>query len=298
MIESNDTQCGTVAIIGRPNVGKSTLLNCLIGQKISITAHRPQTTRHSILGIKTLEKQQILYVDTPGIHLDGKRMMNQYLNNTASSVLHDVDLILFVIDRTYWTDEDEHILGLLQRIKKNVFLLINKIDLLKNKDSLLPHLKKISEKYNFDKIIPISAKKRLQIKDIEQTLLSHLPVGEFWYPEDFVTDKSERFIVAEIIREKLTRRLGQELPYSLAVEIEAFKTEKNIIKIYATIWIEKKGQKGIVVGKKGQILKEIGQQSREDMERLLGSKVFLQLWVKIKEGWSDSERLLDSLGYK
>jgi GTP-binding protein Era len=159
---------------------------------------------------------------------------------------------------------------------------------------LLPHLKKISEKYNFDKIIPISAKKRLQIKDIEQTLLSHLPVGEFWYPEDFVTDKSERFIVAEIIREKLTRRLGQELPYSLAVEIEAFKTEKNIIKIYATIWIEKKGQKGIVVGKKGQILKEIGQQSREDMERLLGSKVFLQLWVKIKEGWSVSERLLDS----
>ena len=298
MIESNDTQCGTVAIIGRPNVGKSTLLNCLIGQKISITAHRPQTTRHSILGIKTLEKQQILYVDTPGIHLDGKRMMNQYLNNTASSVLHDVDLILFVIDRTYWTDEDEHILGLLQRIKKNVFLLINKIDLLKNKDSLLPHLKKISEKYNFDKIIPISAKKRLQIKEIEQTLLSHLPVGEFWYPEDFVTDKSERFIVAEIIREKLTRRLGQELPYSLAVEIEAFKTEKNIIKIYATIWIGKKGQKGIVVGKKGQILKEFGQQSREDMERLLGSKVFLQLWVKIKEGWSDSERLLDSLGYK
>jgi len=291
------SRCGYAAIIGRPNVGKSTLLNHILGQKISITSRRPQTTRHRILGIKTTPEAQVIYVDTPGLHRGGKRAMNRYMNRVAASSIKDVDVALFVVEGLRWTPEDQDVLERLKKENVPVILVVNKVDKVTDKETLLPHFQKVSGYMDFVQIIPISARHGTNVEALEQEILRLLPLAPHMYPEDQVTDRSERFLAAELVREKLTRRLGQEVPHSLTVSIEQFSEEAGIINITALIWVEKSGQKSIVIGKDGGVLKEVGTQARQDMERIFDNKVFLTLWVKVKEGWSEDERALRSLGY-
>ena len=290
-------KAGFVALVGRPNVGKSTLLNYLIGQKISITSRRPQTTRHRIHGIKTTEQGQAVYVDTPGIHASERRAMNRYLNRTAGTALLDVDLIVWLIDRPAWQTEDDLVLELIKSAGVPVILAINKIDWLEDKAALLPFLESAESRHDFAAMIPISALKGANLDVLESKIMDLLPEGEPIFPEDQITDRSERFLAAEIIREKLLRSLGQEVPHALTVEIEQFKVEGLLTRISAVIWVERPGQKAIVIGRKGEVLKKVGERARHDVERLLDGKVFLQLWVKVKEGWSDDDRALRSLGY-
>ncbi len=289
---------GFVAIVGRPNVGKSTLLNRILGQKISITSRKPQTTRHRILGIKTDEQSQAIYVDTPGLHLNAKKAMNRFMNKAVTSTLDDVDLILFVIEAGEWGDEDENVLQRLRNVKVPVMLVVNKIDRLADKEALLPLMQSLASKMTFIEIVPLSAQSGSNVEELERTVVRHLPEAAPMFPADQITDRSERFLAAEIVREKLMRELGQELPYAVTVEIEQFKEEEGLLRIGALIWVERDSQKRIVIGKKGEQLKEIGRQARLDMEKLFDQKVFLQLWVKVKEGWSDNERLLNTLGYR
>ncbi|AFT67115.1 MULTISPECIES: GTPase Era [Cycloclasticus] len=289
---------GFVALIGAPNAGKSTLLNNILGQKISITSRRPQTTRHRILGIKTTEASQVVYVDTPGMHLGGKRALNKYLNKTADTSLMGVDVIVWVKDDMQWDAIDISILEKLKNEGAPVVLAINKIDKVADKESLLPFIQKISLEHDFQSIIPISALTGKQLGEFEQLLLTLLPEGELMFPEDQVTDSSERFMATEIIREKLIRRLGQEIPHSLSISIDQYKVEEKITRIHAVIWVERDGQKNIVIGDKGVGLKEVGTQARLDIEKMLESKVYLNLWVKVKKNWSDNERELISLGYR
>src|SRR5512143_166622 len=289
---------GFVAIVGRPNVGKSTLMNRILGQKISITSRKPQTTRHRILGIKTDEQSQAIYVDTPGLHLNAKKAMNRFMNKAVTTTLDDVDLILFVIEAGQWTDEDENVLQRLKSAKVPVMLVVNKIDQLADKEVLLPLMQSLAGKMTFVEIVPLSAQSGSNVEELERTVVRYLPEAEPMFPADQITDRSERFLAAEIVREKLMRELGQELPYAVTVEIEQFKEEEGLLRINALIWVERDSQKRIVIGKKGEQLKEIGRQARIDMEKLFDNKVFLQLWVKVKEGWSDNERLLNTLGYR
>jgi GTP-binding protein Era len=289
---------GYVAIIGRPNVGKSTLLNCLIGKKISITTPKPQTTRWQILGIKTVDDAQIIYVDTPGLHHDQKRAMNRYLNRVASSVLLDSDVIVFVVDVTLWRHEDDLVLERLHETDKPIILALNKIDLLKDKAEMLPFIDKLKEKIPFMHIVPISALKEENVKPLEEEIVKLLPEGGQLFPDDQVTDKNIRFQVAEIIREKLIMATEEELPYTTTVEIEEFKVDEKLTEIGAVIWVERQGQKVIVIGKGGAMLKKIGTQARRDIETLVGGKVFLRLWVKVKEDWTDNEKALRGLGYE
>jgi GTPase len=289
--------CGYVALIGRPNVGKSTLMNHLLKQKISITSRKPQTTRHRILGINTFEAGQIVYIDTPGMHGNDQRALNRYLNRTAETTLFGVDLIIWLIDGFFWHPYDEIIFSKLQEAGLPVILAVNKVDKIKDKDAILAFFNEAQHKFPFKHLIPISALKKTNLDQLEKLILPLLPENELIYPEDQITDKSERFLCAEIIREKLTRRLGDELPYSLTVEIERFEENPTITKIYALIWVEKLSQKNIVIGTDGDILKKVGTDARLDMEKLLDRKVYLQLWVKVKKGWSDNERALQSLGF-
>jgi len=299
-LDMSDTpfHSGFVAIVGRPNVGKSTLMNRILGQKISITSRKPQTTRHRILGIKTDEQSQAIYVDTPGLHLNAKKAMNRYMNKAVTTTLDDVDLILFVIEAGQWTDEDDNVLQRLKKVKAPVMLVVNKIDQLADKEVLLPLMQSLAGKMAFVEIVPLSAQSGSNVEELERTVVRYLPEAEPMFPADQITDRSERFLAAEMVREKLMRELGQELPYAVTVEIEQFKEEEGLLRISALIWVERDSQKRIVIGKKGEQLKEIGRQARIDMERLFGEKVFLQLWVKVKEGWSDNERLLNTLGYR
>jgi len=290
-------KCGYIGIIGRPNVGKSTLVNLFVNHKVSITTNRPQTTRHRILGIKTTDHSQFVFVDTPGIHLDRKLALNQFMNKTALAVITDVDVILFMLDRLEWGDIEQSILDELKKVSIPVVLVVNKTDHLKNKSRLLPYIKTLSEKYDFNEIVPISAKTGDSVDRLEKIILGSVPESMPFFPEEQVTDKSERFVVAEIIREKLMRTLGQELPYSLTVEIESYKIKNEILHISAVIWVERKGQKIIVIGKRGEQLKCIGQLARIELEKYFDNKVFLQLWVKIKQGWTNNQRALRSLGY-
>lgn len=296
--QENAFRSGYVAIVGRPNVGKSTLMNHILGQKISITSHKPQTTRHRILGIKTEADYQAIYVDTPGLHLNAKKAMNRYMNRAATTSLEDVDLILFVVDAARWSDEDDNVLKRLGNQSTPVVLVVNKVDKIKDKEQLLPLLQSLSEKMAFAAVLPLSALKGTNVQELEKEVLKALPESEAIYPEEYVTDRSERFLAAEIVREKLMRNMGKELPYATTVEIEQFKEEDGLLRIHGLIWVERASQKKIVIGRGGERLKEIGKQARIDMERLFDAKVFLQLWVKIKEGWSDNERILGSLGYK
>ena len=296
--DSEDFHCGYVAIVGRPNVGKSTLLNRILGQKISITANRPQTTRHRILGVKTQQAIQVVYVDTPGLHLGGKRAINRYMNRTAAGSITDVDVVVFVVDAMRWTDEDDLVLEKLEQATSPVILAVNKTDSIKHKEDLLPHLKTLSEKRDFLHVIPLSAQTGAGVERLEAEVESLLPISPPCFPEDQITDRSERFLAAELVREKLVRSLVKELPYATTVEIEKFSMENDVRHIHAVIWVEREGQKGIVIGKKGQQLKRIGELARKDMERAFDGKVFLQLWVKVRSGWSDDERALRSLGYQ
>jgi len=298
---NNDTdnfKCGYVAIIGRPNVGKSTLLSRIIGQKICITSHKPQTTRHRILGIKTSDNAQVVYVDTPGLHLGEKGEMNRYMNRAASSTIHDVDIVIFVVERLVWNNEDQYVLEKLKYSKVPTVLVINKIDMIADKSRLLPHIDKLSKEIDVVQVIPLSAKKQDGTLLLEETIMGLLPTSPAFFPEEQVTDKSERFIAAEMIREKLMRQLNQELPYALTVEIEKFETSDNLLTINGLIWVERKGQKKVIIGKNGEQLKSVGQQARVDMEKFFDKKVFLELWVKVREGWSNDIRALHSLGYK
>ncbi len=294
----NNKHTGYVAIIGRPNVGKSTLLNHLLGEKLSITSRKPQTTRHRILGIKNLENAQIVYVDTPGIHQQAPYKLNQFMNKTALSVLKDVDVVVFVVEGLFFNAGDEWVLRQLKKTTAPVILAINKVDTVDNKESLLPHLQKLSGQYAFAEMIPLSARTGYHLAQLEQCILKYLPVSEHFYfdPSD-KTDRSERFLASEMIREKLIRGLGQELPYATTVEIEIFDRKPELLTISAIIWVERESQKPIVIGKGGARLKAMGTQSRIGLERLFNTKVMLKLWVKVFSNWADSVKALNSLGY-
>lgn len=293
-----ETHCGTVAIVGRPNVGKSTLINRLIGQKLSITAHKPQTTRHSIMGIKTDRNVQIVYVDTPGIHVNGKRALNQVLNRTASSSLHDVDCVLMLVQSMVWSDDDKRTFELVSNSGTPFYLVVNKVDLVKKKAEILPFLAQLPTHENLIDVLLISARSGDGVEQIEKAVAEKMPVALFQFAEDDLTDRSSRFLASEAVREQLTRFLSEELPYSLTVEIEQFEETDNLYRIGAVIWVEKSSQKGIIIGKGGERLKEIGSRARKSMEQLFGCQVHLQTWVRVKEGWADDERALRSLGYE
>jgi GTP-binding protein Era len=290
--------CGYVALIGRPNVGKSTLMNHLLRQKISITSRKPQTTRHRIVGINTTDAGQAIYMDTPGMHADQKKALNRQLNRTADSALAGVNVVVWLIDRLEWLEYDEVIFEKLRQANLPVILVVNKIDRVEDKDRVLEFFAAAQERYPFEAILPISALKRVNLEELENEIMGLLPEGDLIYPADQITDRPERFLVSEIIREKLMRRLGAELPYELTVEIERYEELENLSKIYAIIWIERISQKSIIIGENGAMLKSVGTDARKDIERLIGQKVFLQLWVKVKKGWSDNERALQSLGYR
>lgn len=290
--------CGLVALVGRPNVGKSTLLNALLGQKVSITSRKPQTTRHRILGILTEQGKQAVLVDTPGLHADEKRAINRLMNRAASSSIAEVELIVFLVEGTHWTDDDQLVLNKIKKSGRPVILAINKTDNVQDKEALLPHLQTLGQMHDFKEIIPISATKGDNIDEIRQLCLDALPEGDFWFPEDYITDRSSRFMASEIIREKLMRFTGDELPYSTTVEIEQFKIDQSgIVHINALILVERTSQKRMVIGNKGEKLKVIGREARRDIENLLQRQVFLETWVKVKSGWADDERALRSLGY-
>jgi len=295
---ASNTYAGLIAIVGRPNVGKSTLLNALLGQKISITSKKPQTTRHRILGILTEENKQAILVDTPGLHTEEKRAINRLMNRAASSSIAEVELIVFLVEGTHWTEDDELVLTKVKQSGAPCILVVNKTDNISDKDELLPHLQKLGAKHDFRDIVPISASKGHGVDTISKLCLTSLPEGEFWFDEDQMTDRSSRFMASEIIREKLIRFTGDELPYSTTVEIEQFKMDsKGIIHINALFLVERDSQKRMVIGNKGERLKTIGQEARRDMENLFDSQVFLETWVKVKSGWADDERALRSLGY-
>jgi GTPase len=296
-MNNSDFHSGYVAIAGRPNVGKSTLLNHILGQKLSITSRKPQTTRHQILGVKTSATSQVVYVDTPGIHNRRATAINRYMNRAAGSVLSDVDIVLFVVQAMQWTEEDEAVLTRLQSVEAPVLLVINKIDKVSDKDALLPYIKDLSARYTFAAVTPVSALHADNIDRLEAAVNELLPLNPPFFAEDQVTDRSVRFLTAEIIREKLIRELGQELPYTSTVEIEKFEEGENITRIFATIYVESQGQKAIIIGSKGARLKSIGSKARADIETLIDGKVYLQLWVKVREGWSNDEHALRSLGY-
>ena len=291
-------RCGTAALAGRPNVGKSTLLNALIGFRLSIVSPRPQTTRHRILGINTNDDGQILYVDTPGLHRGAKRAMNRSLNRAARSAISDVDVAVQVIEGGRWTDEDEAVYAALGEQNTPRLLAINKVDLSKDKGALLPFVAKLAETHAFDEIHYVSALKKQGLRELEKAILSRLPVQPPMYGEDEVTDRSERFLAAEMVREQLMLRLDQELPYATTVEIEQFADRPDgVAEIHAVVWVERDGQKAIVIGQGGAQLKAIGSSARRNMERLFERKVFLKLWVKVREGWVDDESMLKKFGY-
>ena len=292
-----ETYCGYVAIVGRPNVGKSTLLNHLLRQKLSITSRKPQTTRHRIIGVTSDDHHQCVFVDTPGLHSVRKRALNRVMNETVISVINDVDAVIFVVERLSFNQEDHKVLDLLREIYKPVFLVINKTDNIRQKDSLLPHMNQLSALFNFSEIIPASALGGHNLDRLEKAVKSCLPQGQFLFPKDQFTDRSMRFFASELIREKITRQLGDELPYDITVEIEKFTEEEGFIDIHGLILIDRSGQKKIIIGKNGARLKTIGIAAREDMEEAFACKVMLRLWVKVRSGWADDERALQSLGY-
>ncbi|KAA3623689.1 MAG: GTPase Era [Proteobacteria bacterium] len=299
MNDDNRKVCGFVAIAGRPNVGKSSLVNRYVGRKISITSRRPQTTRNRLLGIRTTEAAQIIFVDTPGIHSDQNSELNRLINRTATASLEGVDLILMMVTSTGWRRDDDLVYSKARAAGVPIILAVNKSDLLKERDALLPYLQEVSTKGEFKEIVPISVKKGYNLERLLELLIDNLPAGPQGFPGDQITDRSQRFLASELIREKMFRLLGQELPYTSAVEISRFAhDDKGMLRIEATVWVEKPGQKAIVIGRDGAGLKKIGQRAREEMEKLFGCKVYLGLWVKVRKGWTDNATILKSLGYE
>lgn len=291
-----DFQTGFVAIVGRPNVGKSTLLNNLVGQKVSITSRKAQTTRHRINGILTDKQSQFIFVDTPGFQMKHTNRLNSMMNRVVTQSLKEVDVVLFIIEALHFDDRDKLILKLLPN-NKPVILVINKIDNVADKKQLLPFLDEMAKCFAFDSMVPISAEKKIQLPNLLDSIRPHLPQGVPLYDEDDITDRNERFVAAELVREKLFRLMGDEIPYATSVVIEEFKIEGSLRRIHASIIVEKANQKAIVIGKNGEKLKAIGTQARKEMEKFFGSKVFLQIWVKVKSGWADDSKVLRSLGY-
>lgn len=294
---SQKQHSGYIAIVGRPNVGKSTLLNNILGMKLSITSRKPQTTRHQILGVKTTDDIQAIYVDTPGIHQRRGTAINKYMNRAATSVLNDVDIILFVVQVKQWTEEDQAIVEKLASVECPVLLVLNKMDKLSSKKELLPLISELSSHYDFTEIVPVSAMNGMNVDALEKKVLALLPENDHFYADDQVTDRSMRFLASEIIREKLIRELGQELPYTSTVDIDKYIEDPDIVRIHATIYVESAGQKAIIIGKKGARLKSIGTAARQDISKMVDSKVYINLWVKVREGWSNDERALRGLGY-
>ena len=294
---ADEFRCGTATIVGRPNVGKSTLLNRLVGQKVSITASKPQTTRHRIGGVMSRDDAQIVFVDTPGIHRDRRSAMSRYLNRTARGAVDGVDVVLFMVEALRWTDEDEDVRRGLRESRQPVLLVPNKIDRMSGKEALLPWLERFRGGDEFEEIIPISARRQQNLEVLVGQVRARVPIAPAMFPPDTLTDRNERFLAGELVREKLTRKLDQELPYRLAVEIERFRREKRILHISAVVWVERQSQKGIVIGKGGRVLKAAGAEARANMETLFGSRVHLEIWVKARAGWSNDEGVLRSLGY-
>jgi GTP-binding protein Era len=289
--------CGYVALVGRPNVGKSTLLNHLVGRKLSITSRKPQTTRHNLLGVDTKGRAQAIYVDTPGIHDGGGRAMNRYMVRTATSALHDVDIVVVVLERLRLGDEDLHVIDLVRASRGRKMCVINKIDQMESPEQLLPHIAQLHAMGVFEEIIPVSALRGTGLDRLKQAVLERLPEGPHLFPPDQVTDRSERFIAGEIVREKLMRRLGDELPHRITVVIENYAVKERIVDIDATIFVEREGQKAIIIGRNGGLLKSVGQDARADIEALIERKVMLRLWVKVKAGWTNNEAGLRRLGF-
>ena len=298
MTESQTSRCGHVAVVGRPNVGKSTLINHILGQKLAITSRKPQTTRHNMLGIKTEGAVQAIYIDTPGLHTGGQTALNRYMNRSAITALRDIDVCVFVVDRMRWTEEDEMVWERVKDLRCPLIVAVNKSDRLEDKTDMLEHLQWLHEKLPHAEIVPISALHQHNLERLEQLIGERLPENEHFYPEDQITDRSSRFLAAELVREKIMRQLGAELPYQMTVEIEEFKYQGRILHIHALILVERDGQKKILIGDKGDRIKLIGQEARKDMETLFDTKIMLNLWVKVKKGWSDDERALRSLGYQ
>ena len=298
-IKTNDQdyRFGYVAIIGRPNVGKSTLLNRILGQKVSIVTAKPQTTRQRLAGIKTTEQGQVVYVDTPGIHHSAKRALNRYMNRVAQASFRDVDLVMFLVEAGKWTRQDDFVARALRSADVPVMLVLNKIDEVADKESLLGFVENEIKIDDYDSLMMISAKTGSGVDELENRVMEKLPFSRPFYDEDQFTDRSERFLAAEMIREQLTLRLHQELPYALTVQIEEFKRGKNLLTIGAIIWVERDSQKQITIGKKGIVLKQVGSKARAVLEELFGEKVFLRLWVKVSRDWSDSDRLIERFGY-
>ena len=290
------TKSGYVSIVGKTNAGKSTLLNNILGQKIAITSRKPQTTRHRFLGIRTDNENQIIFVDTPGFHSGQKRALNRYMNKVASNAMRGVDIVLYVLDKLNWSEDD---LSRVQSISKetSIILIINKVDKLEDKGSLLPFIDNLSKDNLFSHIVPVSALKDIGVENLVGLIHEQLPEGGHLYPEDQVTDISEKFLASEIVRENCINRLGDELPYRITVSIERFNQLKDIIHIDSVIYVEKQSQKGMLIGQSGSMLKSIGTASRKELEKLLDSKVMLKTWVKVKNNWSDNESLLPSMGY-
>jgi GTP-binding protein Era len=291
-------RCGFAAIVGRPNVGKSTLLNALLGRKISIVSPKPQTTRHRILGILTRPEAQVIFVDTPGLHAGARRAMNRHMNRAALASLHDADVNLFVVEALRWTEEDQRVLDELLKQERPIILVLNKADKVFPKERLLPFIDELNRRASFAEVVPLSALKHSNIEQLPATIARYLPESPPHFPEDQVTDRSQEFQAAEIVREKLTLRLRQELPYGVTVVIEQFKEEEGRLLINAVIWVERSGQKAIVIGNAGEQLKEVGRAARIEMNELFKRPVHLELWVKVKENWSDNETALRQLGYE
>ncbi|ALS94222.1 GTPase Era [Xanthomonas oryzae] len=297
-VTSSPHRSGSVAVIGRPNVGKSTLTNALVGAKVSIVSNRPQTTRHRLLGIATFPEGQLVLVDTPGLHREQKRAMNRVMNRAARGSLEGVDAAVLVIEAGRWDEEDTLAFRVLSDAEVPVVLVVNKVDRLKDKTALLPFLAQVSEGRTFAAVHPVSALKRKGLEALVGDLLKLVPEAGAMFGEDEITDRSQRFLAGELVREQLMRQLGEELPYATTVEIERFAEDGALLRIGAVIWVEREGQKAIVIGKGGTRLKEIGGKARLQMERLFGAKVFLETWVRVREGWSDDEAALKAFGYE
>jgi len=286
-----------VALIGPNGSGKSTLLNRILDHKLSITSRKPQTTRHRIIGVRTDGNHQFVYVDTPGIHLGSKKAMNQMMNKTAIRTLSEVDVIALVTEGTHWQDEDDYVLELIKKTEVPCVLVINKVDHIADKQQLLPWIQQIAKRHDFADIIPISAKTGLQVSVLHTLLQRYLPSSPHLFPADQLTDRSTRFLCAELLREKIFRGCGQELPYATTVEIESYEDRPNIVRICALVWVDKESHKRMIIGEKGAKLKMLATHARMDMETLIGKKVFLECWCKVKPGWADNDRVLQSLGY-
>jgi len=291
-------RCGYVAVIGRPNVGKSTLINAIIGHKISIVTPKPQTTRHRILAVDSRPDRQIVFVDTPGLHRKARKAMNRMMNRTAINALIDADVVLFMTEANRWTVEDQDVLKRLQSTSQPVVALLNKTDKVHPKEMLLQALAEMSARYDFAEVMPISAKQGGNLDRLMQILPGYLPESEPLFPEDMITDRSKSFRAAEIVREKLTLNLRREVPYGITVQIERYTEDEAGIEIHALIWVERDSQKGIVVGKDGSVLKKVGRAARVELKAELGVTVHLELWVKVKNNWADSEQDLLRLGYE